>query len=265
MILPFTVAFHGPLHSQVQHIGVQSPQFEPTKTFLFDSLNLFAFSALNDKSPGVSDKVSFLECLDSQDTLNLSSKSRSALLDKLIADKVTVSREDWKSSSVASAESGVQSLSNPGSKESFEIVAPGNWKVIYAPHMTTMAGLGRGSFDVQYTLNEDGTMESHARYEFPFVGKGFLSVSGTYGSVDDNYCRVDFDKFWVKVLNEGDEDEPYKTFDQAPKGPIANFINSIGGAFFIDGVSTFPVSFLDDDLIVFDFELLGTRITGKKI
>ena len=131
--------------------------------------------------------------------------------------------------------------------------------------MTTMANLAGGQFQVEYNLNKDGTMESHARYSFPIVGEGYLSVSGTYGSVDDTTCRVYFDEAWVKQLEESTTDEPYASIDDVPESLAKTIIRRLGRTFFFDAVSVFPVSFLDDDLIVFDFELLGTRITARKM
>ena len=197
------------------------------------------------RSSKLSDKQVFLDSLDDPvSTLNPATKDRTALLNKLASSP---SRE------------------KPGSWEGFGPVAKGKWRVIYAPHMTTMANLAAGQFQVEYDLNEDGTMESHARYSFPIVGEGYLSVSGTYGSVDDTTCRVDFDEAWVKQLHEGTADEPYASIDDVPESLAKTIIRRLGRLFFFDGVSVFPVSFLDDDLIVFDFELLGTRITARKI
>jgi len=153
---------------------------------------------------------------------------------------------------------------------------------VYAPHMTTMARLaGGGEFRVSYLLNADGTMESYARLDFPWLRLAgfncvYLSVSGTYGSVDDNICRVDFDKAWVRTIqqstatnppqNDNNEDDgPYPSLSSVPDSLVKTMITKLGKLFFVDGVSVFPVSFLDDDLIVFDFELLGTRICARKV
>lgn len=212
-------------------------------------------------------KKLFLESLDRLDTLNLASSGRTDLLNKMITEKVL---DGISNGSGTSAEIlPTRSLDKPGLASTFGSVAQGTWKVIYAPHMTTMAGIARGSFDVQYTMDGDGNMVSHARYSFPVVGEGYLSVSGTYGSVNEDVCRVDFDKVWFKSLtgsdNNRNDDEPYQALEDVPAGPIKDLINKIGNLFFIDGVSVFPVSFLDSELIVFDFELLGTRICAKKI
>jgi len=216
------------------------------------------------------DKGSFLRSLDSWDSLNAAGGDRSALLDTLIKNRREVDQIMDDDSTVGKKDErkGSPSLRRPGSCEAFSVVAPGTWDVIYAPHMTFMAGLAGGEFQVQYVLHEDGTMESHARYDFPLFNlKGYLSVSGTYSSEDGkDVCRVDFDQAWVKVLTEenGDDDSPYSTIEDVPVSFAKQIITTVGRSFFFDQVSVFPVSFLDNDLIVFDFELLGTRICAKK-
>lgn len=159
----------------------------------------------------------------------------------------------------------------PGSTKSFSPFAPGTWRIIYAPHISTMAKLGGGgSFDpVYYILRPDGTMTSHAKYRFPFIGQGWLSVSGTYSSQDENMvCRVDFDKAWVKMIqNDSDNDNsgPFDTLEDVPDTFTKTCINQLGKFAFLESVSIFPVSYLDNDMIVFDFELLGTRICARKV
>jgi hypothetical protein len=211
-----------------------------------------------------SDKESFLNTLDVTNTLNGATKERSAMMQKMIDNRLDIAVEKWSLAEGGSDVTATKSLENPGLKDSFNKVAPGNWKVIYAPHMTTIAGLFGGKLDVQYTLYPKEKMESHARYIFPIIGQGFLSVSGTYDSVDENISRVDFDKAWIKPLIEEDDEKPYKTLDDAPDGPLKEIINAVGKTMFIEQFSVFPVSFLDDNLIVFEFPLLGTRVCAMK-
>jgi hypothetical protein len=156
---------------------------------------------------------------------------------------------------------------NPGSTESFAPLAVGEWRIVYAPHIYTAGKLIGGSFDpVYYTLKQGGIMTSHARYNFPFIGSGWLSVSGTYGSQDENLiCRVDFDKAWVRLSNGDDDIEPYDDLESVPNGFSKTVVQALGNLLFIDSVSKFPVSYLDEDTIVFDFELLGTRICARKV
>ena len=212
------------------------------------------------------DKRVFFESLDRDDTLNQASKERTTLLNKMVEDKVIT--EDLKTipgNIIGKEGESTLSLKNPGLVNTFDMVASGTWKVVYAPHMTTIAGLFGGNFDVQYTLNKDGTMVSHARYDFPIINSGYLSVSGSYGSIDENVSRVDFENAWVKpLIGDNIEDIPYDSLDAVPDSFVKDIVNSIGKVMFIDAFAIFPVSFLDDDTIVFDFELLGTRICAKK-
>ena len=223
----------------------------------------------------LNDKDVFLNSLDDLSTLNQATKERSSLLNNLIENKSIVGSSDELGNNRQEKEtSAAKSIDKPGSLSSFSPVAPGSWRVVYAPHMTTMANLAGGSFQVEYDLNKDGTMESHAKYDFPIVGRGYLSVSGTYSSVDDTHCRVNFDEAWVRSIGDGsgtgtennvDTSRPYSTIDDVPDSIGKTIIRKLGRLFFFDAVSVFPVSFLDDNLIVFDFELLGTRITAMKV
>ena len=207
------------------------------------------------------DKDSFLASLDCLDTLNEASKDRTLLLQNLLKENTQVPVEELLSNK--NDAQVTLSVQNPGAWESMQPVAAGTWKVVYAPHMTTMAALaGGGSFDVSYILNENGTMTSHAKLDFPWLPSTvMLSVSGTYGSVSDQVCRVDFDQAWVTM----NEDVPYPNIESVPDSTTKSVIASVGRLLFLEQFSIFPISFLDDDLIVFDFELLGTRICARKI
>ena len=187
-------------------------------------------------------KDKFLDSLDRPYDLNQGSKERTGLLNDMIQNG--------------------DSIEHPGSLESFMPVAPGRWRVIYAPHMTTMSGLAGGEFSVQYDLNDDGTIVSHAKCNFPFF-KGYLSVSGTYDSVNNEVCRVDFDEAWLKA-SSNENDEPYPKIESVPDSMLKSLIRTLGKAAFIEPFAVFPISFLDSETIVFDFELLGTRICARK-
>ena len=234
-----------------------------------DLRNLFTMASTSTEETMGTNKQNFLQSLDKLDTLNKASNERTSLLNRMITEKVITTDLNGK---INNDDEGIVvptlSLDKPGSDSTFSAVAPGTWKVIYAPHMTTISGFFGGNFDVQYTLYENGQIISHARYDFPIVGQGYLSVSGTYGSVDDIVSRVDFDEAWVKpLIGESKEldDGPYADLNEVPSGLVKDVINRIGKLAFVDAVAVFPVSFLDDDMIVFDFDLLGTRICAKKI
>lgn len=162
-----------------------------------------------------------------------------------------------------------ESLPNPASTKTFARVAPGLWNVIYAPHMTSIANfLNVADLSVRYLLKEDGSIISHARYSLPLLNiHGYLSVSGTYNSVNDTICRVNFNEAWIRSFNDNQSCMnigPYPTIDSVPDSIIKSFIRNIGRYLFVEAVAVFPVSYLDEELIVFDFELLGTRICARK-
>lgn len=126
----------------------------------------FGFPELKWKQNTKTDKDLFLESLDALDTLNVASKERTHLLNQMIQSKQEVERININNKSQTSQERRYvpsQSLLNPGRLSSFSNVATGTWKVIYAPHMTTISGTVGGTFDVSYILYDDLTMESHAR------------------------------------------------------------------------------------------------------
>merc|ERR1712238_80628 len=125
-----------------------------------------------------------------------------------------------------------------------------------------------------------------------FVGKGYLSVSGTYRSVvssssqnnknkNEYYSKVNFDQAWMKPIHNDNvlagtqqqqqngidtssRSHPYETYEEVPSSWSKTLINAVGKRFFVDEVAIFPVQFLDADTIVFDFELLGTQICAHK-
>lgn len=202
-------------------------------------------------------KDRFLASLTDLDTLNQHDKDRTRLLQEMIDSKVETPIQEYKRSGANG------SIENPALWQSMQPVAKGTWKVVYAPHMTTMTEIGGGSLNVSYILSEDGTIISHAVCAFPWLpsGRVVLSVSGTFSSVSSTVCRVDFNRAWVTL----DSKEPYGTFQAVPESGSKKLISSLGQLFFIEQVSVFPVSWLDDNLIVFDFELLGTRICARKI
>jgi len=156
----------------------------------------------------------------------------------------------------------VNPTKNPGSTQSFAKIAPGEWNVVYAPHITVLSSLAGGKFDpIIYDMRKNGTIISHARYNFPLLGEGWLSTSGTYGSEDEkNICRIDFDHAWIDV-----SDTPIKSFEKVPETWYKGIVDIIGQYAFINEFAVFPVSYLDQNTIVFDFELLGTRICARKI
>ncbi len=78
-------------------------------------------------------------------------------------------------------------------------------------------------------------------------------------------CRVDFDEAWIRPFDgESHNSGPYPNIASMPDSISKSVIRNLGRALFIEPFAIFPVSFLDDEVIVFDFELLGTRICARK-
>ncbi|KAI2489723.1 hypothetical protein MHU86_24868 [Fragilaria crotonensis] len=207
----------------------------------------------------------FLDSLVRLDTLNDGTKERTKLLNSMIEEKIEVDVKKLLGRSMSS--SVIWSSANPGSLASILAIGPGTWKVVYAPHMTTIAKLaGNLQLDVQYILYKDQSIESHAKFSnVPFLSTVYLSVGGTYSSVSDTVCSVKWNDAWVKIISQDDEDVPYPQIDDVPESLIKTATTNIGRLLFIQPFSVFPVSFLSPDLTVFDFEFLGTRICARKL
>jgi hypothetical protein len=223
--------------------------------------NIFSHSASAPASTTATARDKFLNSLDRLDGFNTPTSQRTELVNLLTNDNPTP---------------------RPGSTNSFNPIAVATWSVVYAPHISTGGKLltttfgtggedGEGGFDpVLYIMKPIQRMVSHARYDIPWLKlRGWLSVSGTYDSHDnDRICRVDFDRAWVKPISNNssnDDDKPYECFDDVPSSFSKTLIQKLGQLGFVKSVSVFPVSYLDDDTIVFDFELLKTRICARKI
>ncbi len=93
-----------------------------------------------------------------------------------------------------------------------------------------------------------------------------MSFVHDMNQVNDNVCRVDFDEAWLRSFEDyaSSEDGPYNDVSSVPNSVGKSLIRNIGRALFIEPFAVFPVSYLDNELIVFDFELLGTRICARK-
>lgn len=85
-------------------------------------------------------------------------------------------------------------------------------------------------------------------------------------AVNNDVCRVDFDEAWLRLFEDqvSSDEGPYNNITDVPNSTWKSFIRNMGRASFIEPFAVFPVSYLDNDLIVFDFKLLGTRICARK-
>ena len=84
--------------------------------------------------------------------------------------------------------------------------------------------------------------------------------------VNDEVCRVDFDEAWMRTFDEEESfgEGPFPNIESVPDSITKTLIRNIGRALFIEPFAVFPVAYLDSEMIVFDFRLLGTRICARK-
>jgi hypothetical protein len=66
----------------------------------------------------------------------------------------------------------------------------------------------------------------------------------------------------MKPTWKGDDDAPYRSLASVPSSTTKNVVEALGKWLFILELAVFPISYLDDDLVVFDFELFKTREKG---
>jgi len=240
--------------------------------FLLSYLLRWSYALVNPSPLTLSSaKGDFLDSLDNLTTLNEGTEERTNLLNTMISKKVLVEMNEMKKMKARTMINDV-SIIRPGSLSSMLPVAPGTWKVIYAQHMSTIANLvGGGKLDVQYILHSNQQIQSHAKFSsFPWMlglKSIFLSVNGTYSSLSENDCLVEWNEAWIKIIDKScdDEDKPFVSLSHVPDSIWKTAINNIGQFLFIRPFSLFPVSFLSPDLTVFNFDLFGTRICARKI
>lgn len=204
----------------------------------------------------------FVELLDHTNTLNEATADRTRAVSDLIVHRTLVDKDPIK-------EMSDHSWSTPARETTMRAVAPGTWKVVYAPHMAFGKRLfGLDGLDVSYSMRQDGTCTSHALLSGLLHDKSTiaLSASGTYSSVSDTVCRIEWEEAWVRVGPNDDDDKQiyFPTIEDVPDSIQKEVIRRVGRLLFIRPFSVFPVSFLNNEWIVFEFDLLGTRIVARK-
>ena len=170
-----------------------------------------------------------------------------------------------KSSALVASLEALNPTNNPGLAASFEKHAKGVWRVTYAPHIRAVEKLFFTSFDVYYFL-EAGKLFSFVRFSTDLFGRrllsGHLNASGTYGSLSESETTITWDYVWCdfRPKEEGPSDLSLPSTHFLPQ-----IIQPLGKLAFIEAVSRFPVTYLDDNLVVFEFSLLGTKIVASKV
>lgn len=134
---------------------------------------------------------------------------------------------------------------------------------MYAPHIRILEKVTFTKYDVFYTFpRDDGSMVSYVRYESPLFQTGWLNTAGRVERVADALCRVVWDRIWLDWNSEAEG--PTGAADTA-KHVLPDLVQAVGARGFVEGVSRFPVLYLDEDLCVFQFQVTGTKVCARRI
>lgn len=186
---------------------------------------------------------------------------RRADLRRIVDKHVNRRGDDYLNDAVVEELQKLNPTSNPGAASSFERYAKGLWNVVYAPHITSIESILGVEFEVFYILDGKGQAISNVKFQHkPLRIDGWLNVKGSYGSIDNDRCTVQWDRVWCDF----EKQSPSK-FDEVEKHWLPDLVQAIGTALFVDGVSRFPVYYVDDTVCIFEFSMLGTKIVAKKL
>jgi hypothetical protein len=158
----------------------------------------------------------------------------------------------------------------------------GTWKVIHAPHIVWLSNvllLGTTKFGpIEYHLTVNQQITSCVKYTtttttIPFWNRrhsqssgGWLCTSGYYTNDSDDcdtttndnsntVVRIVWDMVWWNT-------EPYERPTPPNEGSFPNSIQGLGTLGFVEPLSFFPVLYVDEQFVVFQF--FGLTITAMK-
>jgi len=145
----------------------------------------------------------------------------------------------------------------------------GTWKVFHAPHISNMSRyLFNTKFEpIIYRLGPNNSIISNVKFSSS-LGNGWLSAAGTIHCIYDASVELRFERFWVD-LGEGLREDVVTQGSQKGSGYIATavdqVIGSIGRAAFFPQFAVFPIHYLDDELTVFEFTPLSSKISARRV
>jgi len=167
-------------------------------------------------------------------------------------------KDDW----VTQLEETSSPIADAGLEKNYRKVAKGLWRVSHAPHIRNLVEpLLLSEFDVYYDLGRkrEGEIQSFVKFRFkPLNLRGHLNAAGTYQEIDKDTASISWASIWLDL-----EEEPTSVIERE-KHILPNAVQPIGKAAFIQAVSVFPINYLSEDLIIFTFKLLGTKIVAYK-
>ncbi|CAM9975587.1 unnamed protein product [Choristocarpus tenellus] len=137
----------------------------------------------------------------------------------------------------------------------------GQWVVCHAPHIVTLGKLLLTSFNVEYNFHPGGRMSSFSQYQSTLFGRGWLNADGRVAiQPGGKAVRVVFERFWWDI---GQCEQP--TVSPPKKDTVGNLVQTLGSLLFFEGISVFPVVYLDEDLCVFEFSATGTLVVAQRL
>eukprot|EP00983_Pelagomonas_calceolata_P076768 1153558-Pelagomonas_calceolata.AAC.1 len=142
-------------------------------------------------------------------------------------------------------------------------------RVFHAPHISNMSRyLFNTKFEpIIYRLGPNNSIISNVKFSSS-LGNGWLSAAGTIHCIYDASVELRFERFWVD-LGEGLREDVVTQGSQKGSGYIATavdqVIGSIGRAAFFPQFAVFPIHYLDDELTVFEFTPLSSKISARRV
>lgn len=148
--------------------------------------------------------------------------------------------------------------------ESFEQLGTGKWRIVYVDDFSTSFGFGSLVGDLnagEAEVGNDGIIESTIQCSNPTPYQ--LSLNGSFGTARNNMI--------IKVSNAQSSLIPNDIINAGPLGSLKGISGSITQSVLeknweriFAGVVIIDLAFIDDNLVVFDLDLLA-RVKGKRI
>ncbi|KAG5181998.1 hypothetical protein JKP88DRAFT_320327 [Tribonema minus] len=140
--------------------------------------------------------------------------------------------------------------------------AKGRWVVCHAPHIAAGGILLQTKFVPEYWFDGQGNTSSYVKFTSSIFGSGWLNADGIVYSADDGQAVViEFKRYW---MDRGTADPSLTPDVKRGASQMDSVIQAAGEGLFIKPLSYFPIKYLDEDLCVFDFPPLNTRIAARR-
>mmetsp|Transcript_6183 Transcript_6183/g.9645 ORF Transcript_6183/g.9645 Transcript_6183/m.9645 type:complete len:278 (-) Transcript_6183:86-919(-) len=153
--------------------------------------------------------------------------------------------------------------------ETFEDVAPGCWRIVYAQDLATSFGFGSLFRDVREAyveLGNHGEITCNIKYHNQTPHR--LTIEGSFGVVSNSLLikvsNVKVERSQEETQVQGEEGLFQDIKNAAAPQSIAQSILETQWKSLFSGTVVVRINFLDDNLAVFDLDFLG-RVTGRHI